>query len=250
MMDAPSAARSADPERAAELVTALARVRAAIADSAAAAGRDAAEITLIAVTKGFGVQDLELLLGLGVSDIGESRDQEARGKLPTDLADRAVRVHFIGQLQTNKCRSVARYADAVHSVDRPELASALSDAAQRAEREIDVFLQVNLDRYGDSAASPTRGGVVEGVLNALAADVAQRPQLRLRGVMAVAPNGADADRAFAELARISADLQREHPAATAISAGMSGDFPAAIRHGATHVRVGSALLGHRTTGFG
>ncbi|SDJ14952.1 hypothetical protein SAMN05444157_1982 [Frankineae bacterium MT45] len=250
MTDAQSAARSADPERAAELVTALARVRVNISDAATGAGRDPAAITLIAVTKGFGVQDLEILLGLGVLDIGESRDQEARAKLPADIADRAVRVHFIGQLQTNKCRSVVRYADAVHSVDRAELVSSLADAADRAEREIDVFLQVNLDEFGGSAANPTRGGVREDGLPALAAEVAARPSLRLRGVMAVAPNGGDAYRAFAELARISADLQRDHPAANAISAGMSGDFTAAIQHGSTHVRVGSALLGHRTTGFG
>lgn len=242
------ASRSINTERAAELVTALARVRARIADAATSVGRQLGSVTLIAVTKGFAATDLEILLGLGVTDIGESRDQEARAKLPDDIGGRSVRVHFIGQLQTNKCRSVARYASAVHSVDRPELVAALGDAAQRLDRRLDVFVQVNLDEPGQQKAS--RGGVAAGELTALAEQVTQHSTLNLRGVMAVAPNGGDTALAFARLNRLSVELQQQYPQAGAISAGMSGDFELAIQHGATHVRVGSALLGQRPDTFG
>ncbi|MDT4946754.1 MAG: dependent protein, partial [Pseudonocardiales bacterium] len=155
------------------------------------------------------------------------------------------RWHFVGQLQTRKARSVARYAYAVHSLDRPELATRLADAVEQAERgPLQVFLQVSLD--GD----PARGGVSPGELAALAAAVTARKQLSLRGVMAVAPLGADPGAAFEQLASLSRTLRAEHPQADAISAGMSDDLEEAVRHGATHLRVGSALLGRRSPVFG
>jgi hypothetical protein len=242
-----------DPDRRAELVAGLAGVRGRLADASADVGRDPHAITLVAVTKGFPASDVASLATLGVTDIGENRDQEARAKV-AELADRpdlseftaltALRWHFVGRLQTNKCRSIARYADVVHSVDRIEVATALAAGAQRAERHLDVFIQVSLDD------DPTRGGVPTAELALLADHVATQDALRLLGLMAVAPLGADPDEAFARLAGIAERLRADHPDATAISAGMSADLESAIRNGATHVRVGSALLGRRTPTFG
>ena len=205
---------------------------------------------MVAVTKGFPASDVLDLAALGISDFGESRDQEARAKI-SEL-DRAVPVwtpeaarwHFVGKLQTNKCRSIARYSAVVHSVDRAEVVAALEAGAARAEREIDVFAQVSLD--GD----PARGGVVADSLASLADQIAESPSLRLLGVMAIAPLGVDPDQAFERLAVISAELRERHPGAVSISAGMTADFEAAIRNGATHVRVGTALLGRRSDSFG
>jgi pyridoxal phosphate enzyme (YggS family) len=187
------------------------------------------------------VSDVALLRDLGVGDVGENRDQEARAKA---AAVPDVRWHFVGQLQRNKCRSVAAYADVVHSVDRPELVAALAAGAHRAGRLIDVLVQVGLD---DDAG---RGGARVEDVPSLADAVAGADGLRLGGVMAVAPLAADPDAAFARLAEVAARLQATHPRADAISAGMSGDLEAAIRYGATHVRVGTALLGGRTSPLG
>lgn len=236
-----------DPDRRAELVAALAAVRSRLVDACSAAGRDPHTITLVAVTKGFPASDIASLATLGVTDIGENRDQEARAKV-AELAGwpelSPLRWHFVGRLQTNKCRSIARYADVVHSVDRAEVATALAAGAQRAGRQLDVFAQVSLDD------DPARGGVVAGELAGLADHIAAQDALRLLGVMAVAPLGADPDAAFERLAGIAARLRADHPDAVAISAGMSADLEAAVRNGATHVRVGSALLGRRTPTFG
>ena len=239
-----------DPRRRAELVSALAAVRGRLVDACTSVGRDVHSVTMVAVTKGFPASDVLDLAALGISDFGESRDQEARAKI-SEL-DRAVPVwtpeaarwHFVGKLQTNKCRSIARYSAVVHSVDRAEVVAALEAGAARAEREIDVFAQVSLD--GD----PARGGVVADSLASLADQIAESPSLRLLGVMAIAPLGVDPDQAFERLAVISAELRERHPGAVSISAGMTADFEAAIRNGATHVRVGTALLGRRSDSFG
>jgi pyridoxal phosphate enzyme (YggS family) len=256
MADGPPGARNAgDEQRRGELATRLAAVRARIDAACAAAGRDPHGVQLIAVTKTYPASDVCALLGLGVRDIGESRDQEARGKVaetaellaarPAPGSARATleppRWHLVGRLQTNKARHVVTYAHAVHSVDRPELASALADASARRRRAtpLTVFVQVSLD--GD----PHRGGITADGVAGLAATVVDRPELALAGVMAVAPMGADPDREFAALQAISDRLRAEYPDARAISAGMSEDLEPAVRHGATHVRVGSALLGRR-----
>lgn len=237
-----------DPERRAELVARLGAVRARLADACAGVGRDPHDVTVVAVTKTFPAADIAGLASIGVTDIGENRDQDARAKIAELQASTwelpPLRWHFVGRLQTNKCRSVARYAGFVHSVDRVEVATALADGAQRAERDLSVFAQLSLDE------DPTRGGVVPGRLGELADHIAAQERLTLIGVMAVAPLGADPEAAFARLAAISAGLQNEHPGARAISAGMSEDLEAAVRHGATHVRVGSALLGRRTPNIG
>jgi hypothetical protein len=205
-----------------------------------AADRDPASVTLIAVTKTFPASDVRLLAGLGITDVGENRDQEAAPK-HAECEDLGLRWHLVGQLQRNKARSVARYADVVHSVDRARLVTALSDAVTAAGRRLIVLLQVSLE----PAAGPGRGGALPTEVLELAAAVAAAPGLRLGGVMAVAPLGADPDAGFAQLASIAHDLRSSHPEATMISAGMSGDLEAALRHGATHLRVGTALLGDR-----
>jgi pyridoxal phosphate enzyme (YggS family) len=228
-------------ERQAALVTSLGAVRARISTACEAAGRDQQRVTLVAVTKTYPAEDIVTLGRLGVLDIGESKDQEVRRKID-DLGTGAdpIRWHLVGRLQTNKARSVVGYAAAVHSVDRPKLARALADAAgEGRETPLDVFVQISLDD------DPDRGGVAVGDLDRLADAVVERPELRLRGVMAVPPMGADADTAFARLGELSQHLQTVHPGADAISAGMSDDLEAAVRHGSTHVRVGTALLGRR-----
>jgi PLP dependent protein len=248
---------SVDNHRPAELVASLATVRSRIADAATAVGRDPWSVTLIAVTKTFPATDLAILLGLGVADFGESRDQEARPKLAQLRAgagserrrhDEPVpepRVHFIGRLQTNKCRSVARYADCVHTVDRVAVAKALAEGAEAAGRSpLSVFVQVSLD--GD----PTRGGIGTDELMLVSDHVAADPRLRLLGVMGVAPQVGRADEWYGRLHELSARVREAHPGATYISAGMSNDFELAISAGATHVRIGSALLGRRAAVFG
>ncbi|MEU8070003.1 MULTISPECIES: YggS family pyridoxal phosphate-dependent enzyme [unclassified Micromonospora] len=235
------------PERRAELAAGLARVRARIADACAAAGRQRDEVTLVAVTKTYPAADVVALAGLGVTDVGENRDQEAAPKAEAVAAAGASpRWHFIGQLQRNKARSVVRYADVVQSVDSVRLAAALDAAAGALrDRPLDVLVQVSID--GDAA----RGGALPGAadpqrgLDPVAAAVAGADGLRLAGLMAVAPLGWEPDRAFARLAEVAAALRADHPGATALSAGMSGDLESAIGYGATHVRVGSALLGMR-----
>lgn len=227
-------------DRLSQLTTGLAAVRQRIGAACRSSGRRPEEVTLVVVTKYFPVSDVRALHQLGVDHVGESRDQEAAGKA-ADCADLSLRWHFVGQLQTNKARSVARYVDVVHSVDRPALVTALDTAAERAGRRISCLVQVDL---ADGAAAG-RGGVAPSGVAAVADVVAGSGSLRLGGVMAVAPLGADPARAFGRLAEVAASLRTDHPAASMVSAGMSGDLEAAIGAGATHVRVGSSVLGSR-----
>jgi PLP dependent protein len=234
-----------DDPRTAQLARSLAAVEHRVRVACTASGRDRGEVTLVVVTKTFPAADAVRLAGLGVREMGESRDQEAAGKA-AEVAAAGVEVvwHFVGQLQRNKSRSVAQYADVVHSVDRLSLVSALDRAAADAGRPLEVLLQVDL---GGAAVRPgaPRGGAAPADVPGLAAAVARSTALRLRGVMAVAPRGEDPARAFARLAHLAADLRAEHPAATWLSAGMSGDLEQAVAAGATHLRVGSAVLGSR-----
>ena len=235
--------------RRAELRDNLAAVRSRIDEGCRAAGRSGQEITLIAVTKFFPVTDAALLAELGVTDLGENRDQDASVKAAelAGLTSIAVRWHFLGRLQTNKARSVARYADLVHSVDRQPLADALEDGARRAERPaLDVLVQLSLD---DAETAAGRGGGAADELLRLADRIAGSDVLRLTGIMAIAPLGGDADQAFSRLAEVAQRLRAAHPAAAIVSAGMSDDLEAALRHGATHVRIGTALLGRRPQQF-
>jgi len=227
-----------DDARRDELAANLADVRSRMAAAARDAGRDPADLTLVAVTKTWPAADVRRLVELGIHDVGENRDQEASDKA-RELRDLPIRWHFVGQLQTNKVRSVVEYAHVVESVDRPRLAATLDRACGARGRTLRCLVQVALDDV------PGRGGVVPADLAELADDVASRANLTLDGLMAVAPLGMDPDTAFARLAELHRLVQVAHPRATTLSAGMTADLEAAVRHGATHVRIGTAVLGHR-----
>jgi pyridoxal phosphate enzyme (YggS family) len=227
-----------DSPRQEELAVRLADVRGRIAKACEAAGRDVNDITLIAVTKTRPASDVRLLGELGLRDVGENRDAEAAPKA-AQCADLNLTWHFIGQLQTNKCASVVRYASVVHSVDRLRLIRALGQAARRADRVVSSLIEVSLD--GD----PARGGAPAEQVPPLAEAVAAEPGLVLGGVMAIAPLGLAAAEAFARLLDSAAVVRAVRPSATVISAGMSGDLEAAVEAGATHLRIGTALLGDR-----
>jgi len=257
-------ARSA---RRAELSGRLRAIRERIAAACAAAGRSPGEITLVAVTKTWPASDVRLLSELGVTDFGENRDQEAAPKAAS-CAGLPITWHFVGQLQTNKCASVARYADVVHSVDRMRLIGPLGAAARRAGRTLTCLIQVSLDVVPGAGPAGTglpgsgraaqdaegaegrlprapRAGAREEEVRALAEAVAGESGLVLGGVMAIAPLGYPPRPAFERLARSAAVVRAVRNGATIISAGMSGDFEEAIAAGATHLRIGTALLGDR-----
>ncbi|RZQ63216.1 YggS family pyridoxal phosphate-dependent enzyme [Amycolatopsis suaedae] len=237
-----------EQDRREELRAALAEVRARVDAACVAAGRAPAEVRLLAVTKTFPASDAALLTDLGMTDLAENRDQEASAK-HAELAglrpDSGVRWHMVGRLQRNKARSVVRWADEVQSVDSVRLADALARATRTAvdagERvgPLDVLVQVSLD------ADPARGGCPLTQLGELADHIARSGDLRLRGLMAVAPLDAEPGAAFQRLAEASENLRKDHPGAVELSAGMSGDLEQAIAHGSTCVRVGTALLGRR-----
>ncbi len=235
----PTSSSDAGDSRRAELAARLAEVRQRIEKACVTAGRDVTEVTLIAVTKTYPVQDVRLLHELGVRDFGENRDQEGAQKSAGVVSLTDIAWHFIGQLQTRKAGSVARYAHFVHSVDRARLASHLGTAARAAGRELTCLVQVSID--GD----PERGGVPAAGVAAVAEAIEAEPGLVLGGVMAIAPIGMDPVAAYAAL-RVSAGTVRAiRPAARIISAGMSGDLEEAVAAGATHLRIGTALLGDR-----
>jgi pyridoxal phosphate enzyme (YggS family) len=235
-------------DRREELARRLAAVRERIEAACVAADRDPASVELLAVTKTVPAEDVATLLDLGLTAFGENRVQEAGEKVAAVAALRPEahpRWHFVGSLQRNKARSVVRWADRVESVDSTRLADAL-DAAVRREREtggrtdrLPILLQYSVD--GD----PLRGGVPRPDLFPLAEHVATCAGLHLAGLMAVAPLGADPDTAFADVAEAASALRDRFPQATVLSAGMSGDLEAAIRHGSGVVRVGTALVGER-----
>ena len=243
--------------RRAELAGNLAAIQARVAAACAAAGREVSEITLIAVTKTRPAEDVVTLTELGLADFGENRDQEAAPKAAAvaEAASGPVRWHFIGQLQSNKASHVVRYASVVHSVDRVRLVRALGTASRatataataaaaaaegEAPADITCLVQVSLD--GD----PSRGGALISQLPEIAAAIEAERGLALGGVMAVAPLGVAPETAFSSLRAISGTAREVNPGATIISAGMSGDLEAAVRNGATHLRIGTALLGNRS----
>jgi pyridoxal phosphate enzyme (YggS family) len=223
-----------------ELRRNLAAVWARIESACDAAGRDPGELTLVVVTKTYPAEDVRRLADLGVTDIGENRDQEAAAKHAA-CADLALRWHFVGQLQTNKAASVAAYADIVHSVDRARLVEALSRAAAQARRRLTCLVQVSLEE----PPRPGRGGAPPEAVPALAESLTAASSLRLGGLMAVAPLGADPRPAYARLAALAAGLREQYPTAVIISAGMSEDLEEAVAAGATHLRIGTAVLGSR-----
>ncbi len=233
-------------DRRTQLAANLAKVEERIAAACAAAGRKREEVTLIVVTKTYPASDVRILSELGVRHVAENRDQDAAPKA-AQCTDLPLTWHFVGQLQTNKVRSVVGYADMVQSVDRPKLVTALSAAAVRAERELGCLIQVALDAEENGRGE--RGGVGPGGIAELADLVAGAPGLRLDGLMTVAPlTGPYAGRqqaAFERLMEFATLMRATHPAANMVSAGMSADLEQAVAAGATHVRVGTAVLGVR-----
>jgi pyridoxal phosphate enzyme (YggS family) len=233
-------------ERKDHIAANLAKVEDRIAAACTAAGRKREEVTLIVVTKTYPASDVRILSELGVRHVAENRDQDAAPKAAA-CSDLPLVWHFVGQLQTNKVRSVVAYADLVQSVDRSKLVTTLSKEAVRAGREVGCLIQVALD--AGASGRGERGGVAPEGIEELGDLVANAPGLRLDGLMTVAPlTGEYAGRqqaAFERLMDLSTDLRRVHPAATMVSAGMSADLEQAVAAGATHVRVGTAVLGVR-----
>jgi pyridoxal phosphate enzyme (YggS family) len=230
-----------------QLARRLAAVRRRIADAAAEAGRNAGEIDLLPVTKFFPATDIAILSRLGCGAFGESREQEAASKSAevATLIPQTVRWHMVGHIQRNKVGSIARWADAAHSVDSTRVAAALDRAVARAldagerGKPLRVYVQISLDR------DPTRGGVSPELVDEVCGQVAAASALELVGLMAIPPLDADPDEAFARLAEEHRRVLRSHPEATGLSAGMSADLEAAVKQGSTCVRVGTALLGPR-----
>lgn len=213
-------------------------VQSGIASACDAAGRDAAEVSLIVVTKFHPASLVSALADLGVRDVGENRHQEAQAKA-AELAQLDLAWHFIGQLQTKKARQAAQYASAIHSIDRERLVDALATA--EVQRPIDAFVQVNL------TDDPGRGGADPAEIERIAERVLATDTLKLRGLMAVAPLPEEeaAASAFARLRGYADRLLQLAPEATALSAGMTHDYREAIAAGATHLRIGSAITGKR-----
>lgn len=191
------------------------------------------DVTLIVVTKTYPVSDVQILHDLGVRDFGENRNEEGLEK----SAAVEGRWHYQGEIQSRKLRDIATWADVVHSLDN---ASHISKLANAASKTLDIFLQLSLD--GD----PARGGAVESELPALADIALASANLRLIGLMCVPPVAADPRTAFTEIAAIHRRFISKYPEAKSLSAGMSGDFEIAIDCGATHIRVGSSILGSRS----
>ena len=228
-----------DDARRAEIALNLAEVQDRIAAATVVAGRTVAP-ELVVVTKTFPATDIAILADLGIRDVAENRDQEARRKFD-ECAGLDLRWHMIGQVQRKKASSVLTWADIVETVDRSELADSLDRAATTLGKTVDVLLQVSLDEpFRDD-----RGGCRPADLEALADHVMSLEALNLRGVMAVAPYPGDPDRAFDRLATFIDALRVTIPGLDIISAGMSGDLEAAIAHGATQVRIGGSILGAR-----
>lgn len=244
MTTAGRAGAPASTDRAAELAAALATVEERIRTACAAAGRQREDVTLVVVTKFFPASDVRLLATAGVRHVAESRHQEAVAKRDA-CGDLDLTWHFVGGLQSNKAAAVARWADVVQSVDRAKLMAPLGRAAEERSVPLDVLIQVSLDRSGEAAERASRSGVPPRAAVALAERAAATDGVRLRGVMAVAPHGGDPASAFALLAGVAAEVRAAVPSATWVSAGMSGDLEEAVAAGATHVRVGTAVLGTR-----
>lgn len=227
-------------ERKLELQANLHDVEQEISAACIVANRTRADVTLIAVTKTWPASDVDLLAGLGVTDVGENRDQEAKPK-HEEVQAKDLTWHAIGQLQTNKAKSVAAWADVVHSVDRTDLVVALTKAVVGRDKSLGVLIQANLDPH----PTENRGGALPTDLMKLAELISDCDGLQLQGIMGVAPLAGDDDLAFSKLQELASQIQNSFPKANWISAGMSGDFATALKYGATHLRIGSSILGNR-----
>ena len=219
-----------------QILSNLESVKEKISAAAQAAGRSPSEITLIAVTKTFPVSDLEILYELGVRNFGENRDQEAAPKVGVLPAD--ITWHFQGGIQSNKLKSISNWASVIHSVDKFKYAQMISQFSVGKTKEI--FIQVSLDSLPQS-----REGVDPADLMQLAEQIMRLPNLQVKGLMAVAPLDQPTEQAFVRLQQIQQKFIQLYPAASSLSSGMSGDYEIAISLGATHVRIGSSILGNR-----
>jgi hypothetical protein len=218
-----------------EAETRLAEVEARIAAAARRAGRDAREVTLIAVTKTFAPDAIRPVLERGHRTFGENRVQEAQAKWPSlreSFPD--LKLHLIGPLQTNKVRDAVALFDAIHSVDRDKLAAALAKEMARQGRTVALFVQVN------TGEEPQKAGVRPAAAADFVARCRDEHRLRIEGLMCIPPLGADPAPHFAMLRRLAETL-----GLAGLSMGMSDDYETAIAHGATHVRIGSAIFGER-----
>jgi pyridoxal phosphate enzyme (YggS family) len=223
-------------DRKSEISTNLSTVTERITAAAKKVNRNPSDIKLIVVTKTFPITDLQFLYDLGIRDFGENRDQEASQKvseLPSD-----INWHFQGQIQSNKLKSITSWASYIHSVDQLKYAKMISEFA--GDQNKSIFLQLSLDAIPES-----RGGVDPSKLHELASELSHFSNLNLMGLMAVAPLDESTDQAFARLSKYHQLFVEHFPEAKFLSAGMSGDYESAILHGATHIRIGSSILGNR-----
>ena len=221
------------------MVQALQKVRERIAQVCEAAGRDAREVAILAVTKGFGSEAIEAALAAGLRDIGENYYQEAAAKFAPVRWPEGARRHFIGRVQRNKAAKIARLFDVAQSVDRPELADWLERASAGAGKKLDVLIELNVT--GDD-----RAGVAPGAAPDLARRIRAHPNLRLRGVMAIGPlDRVRVPEAFARAADCYRALRAQSPQIDTLSLGMTADLEEAVAAGSTLVRLGTALFGER-----
>ena len=219
-----------------ELSQALTQVQNRIELAAIAAGRKSSDITLIAVTKTYPVTDVQSLQELGVVNFGENRNEEGAAK----SAQVSAIWHFQGQVQSRKLREIATWANYLHSLDSPDHITKLSRICAEIDRKPSIFIQLSLD------GAVNRGGVTAQALAPLARQISQDPNLHLAGLMCVPPSDYEYERAFGEIAKVQSAFVTNFPGADLLSAGMSNDFEMAIAYGATHLRIGSQILGSRT----
>jgi len=220
----------ANEARKAELAQNLAKIKAEIPS----------QVHLIVVTKTFPLSDVEILHQLGVAEFGENRDQEGKLKAPAVPG----KWHFQGQLQSNKLKSICRWADVIQTIDSIRYVDLIAKATREnsAGKSKEVFIQVSLD---SESSKENRAGADPAEINQIADAILATDNLKLQGLMAVAPLNEEPESAFSRLAKIHSDFKAKYPNAPFLSAGMSGDFKSAITHGATHVRIGSQILGSR-----
>ena len=209
-----------------ELATNLASIREEIAQY---------DPTLIVVTKTYPSSDVEILKELGISEFGENRSDEGESK----SSQVSGHWNYQGAIQSKKIREILSWADCIHSLDDLAHAVKIERALAESNSTIELFLQLSLD------GNPSRGGVEEKALFELAQAIAPLPHLKVKGIMCVPPVEQEPHRAFSEVAAIHQRFKVEHPDSPFLSAGMSGDYMVALEHGATHIRVGSKILGAR-----
>ena len=225
-------------DRKEELASSLSDVQSRIQEAASRASRKKDDVTLVVVTKTYPVSDVQILHQLGVTHFGENRSAEGLEK----SALVSAHWHFQGQIQSNKIAAIASWADTVHSLDDLSHVAKLDRAVgEFPEKRLQVFIQISLD--GDTS----RAGVSGDELLVLGQAISSTKNLDLAGLMVVPPVQAEPEAAFSEVAEIAQRFRNEFPMARSLSAGMSGDYEVAIAHGATHIRVGSQILGPRAT---